>query len=55
VQLADTAPDQLRYVGQRLRQRGVQTFSWDKAGRLIVLAYQDVLGAGAPAVAPDMG
>jgi glycosyltransferase involved in cell wall biosynthesis len=55
VQLTDTAPDQLRYIGQRLRQRAVQTFSWDQAGRLIVQAYQDVLGAGSPAVAPDMG
>jgi YD repeat-containing protein len=40
--LADTAPEQLRATGQRLRQRAIQTFSWDKAGRLIVQAYQDV-------------
>ena len=50
VHLATTAPDQLRRAGQRLRQRAVQAFSWDNAGRSIVQAYQDVLG-GTPATA----
>jgi len=33
IQLVDTGPDQLRDVGQRLRRRAVQLFSWDRAGR----------------------
>ena len=48
--LIDAAPDQLRNTGQRLRQRAVQHFSWDSASRLIVQAYQDLLG-GTPAAA----
>ena len=53
VHLADAAPDQLRIAGQRLRQRAVQAFSWDKAGRLIDQAYRDVLGEAKLAVAPE--
>ena len=52
VHLACATPDQLRITGQRLRQRAVQSFSLDKAGRLIVQAYQDLLGDAPPAVAP---
>jgi glycosyltransferase involved in cell wall biosynthesis len=52
VHLATMAPDQLRSAGQRLRQRAVQAFSWDNAGRSIVQAYHDVLGAVSPAVIP---
>jgi glycosyltransferase involved in cell wall biosynthesis len=52
VLLATTAPDQLWSVGQRLRQRAVQAFSWDKAGRLIVQAYQNVLGEVPSVVTP---
>jgi glycosyltransferase involved in cell wall biosynthesis len=52
--LATAAPDQLRSAGQRLRQRAVQAFSWDKAGRLIVQAYQEVLGEVPPAVLPEI-
>jgi glycosyltransferase involved in cell wall biosynthesis len=43
--LAGADPDQLRSTGQRLRQRAVQTFGWDNAGRLIVQAYRELLGA----------
>ena len=52
VLLATATPDQLGSTGQRLRQRAVRTFSWDKAGRLIVQAYQDVLGEVPSAVLP---
>ena len=48
LRLIDVAPDQLRNIGQRLRQRAVQQFSWDSASRLIIQAYQDLLG-GTPA------
>ena len=52
IHLASTAPDQLRMAGQHLRQRAVQAFSWDRAGRLIVQAYQDVLDDAPLAVVP---
>jgi glycosyltransferase involved in cell wall biosynthesis len=42
--LADTDPEQLRRTGLRLRQRAVQTFSWDQAGRRIVRAYRELIG-----------
>jgi glycosyltransferase involved in cell wall biosynthesis len=45
--LLDTAPDRLRNLGQRLRQRAMQHYSWSKAGRLIVQAYRDLI-SGAP-------
>jgi len=54
IQLVDTGPGQLRDVGQRLRRRAVLVFSWDRAGRLIVQAYHEVLGAASPAMAPGM-
>ena len=50
--LADTAPEQLRATGQRWRQRAIQTFSWDKVGRLIVQSYQDGFGGTPAPVAP---
>ena len=50
VDLVDVAPDQLRIVGQRLRQRAVQAFSWDRAGRLILQVYQELLGDAQAAV-----
>jgi glycosyltransferase involved in cell wall biosynthesis len=52
VLLVTATPDQLSSAGQRLRQRAVQAFSWDKAGRLIVQAYQDVLGEVPSSVLP---
>ncbi len=52
VHQASITPDQLRIAGQRLRQRAVQTFSWDKAGRLIVQSYQDLLDDAPLALAP---
>jgi glycosyltransferase involved in cell wall biosynthesis len=50
--LADSGSDQLRIAGQRLRQRAVQTFSWDKAGRLIVQVYRDLLSDTSLAAVP---
>jgi glycosyltransferase involved in cell wall biosynthesis len=55
IHLASVAPDQLRIAGQRLRQRAVQTFSWDKAGRLIVQSYQDLLDDVPLAMVPVKG
>jgi glycosyltransferase involved in cell wall biosynthesis len=52
VDLVDTAPEQLGITGQRLRQRAVRTFSWDRAGGLIVQVYRELLGAAAPEVTP---
>lgn len=42
--LAETAPEILRSMGQRLRQRAVQHFGWERAGRQIIAAYQELLG-----------
>jgi glycosyltransferase involved in cell wall biosynthesis len=47
VHLAGTAPDELLSAGQRLRQRAVQNFGWDDAGRLIVQAYRELVGGSA--------
>jgi glycosyltransferase involved in cell wall biosynthesis len=44
--LAETDPETFRSMGQRLRQRAVQHFSWDRAGKQIVTAYQQLLGEG---------
>ena len=49
--LAEAAPEQLRIPGQRLRERAVRTFSWDRAGLLIVQAYRELLGEAPSAVA----
>jgi glycosyltransferase involved in cell wall biosynthesis len=49
--LADTAPETLRSIGQRLRQRAIQHFSWDRAGRQIITAYQESLGEAPKQVA----
>jgi glycosyltransferase involved in cell wall biosynthesis len=53
--LVEVAPEQLRITGQRLRQRALETFSWDNAGRLIVQVYQELLGDASPAMAPGKG
>jgi glycosyltransferase involved in cell wall biosynthesis len=52
VDLAHTAPEQLGVMGRRLRQRAIQTFSWDKAGNMIAQVYRELLGAATPVVAP---
>ena len=52
LRLADTNPARLRAMGQQLRQRAVQNFGWDRSARLIIQAYQELLGEmPAPAAA----
>ncbi len=40
--LIDTDPAPLRAMGQRLRQRAVKSFSWDRVGHQMVRIYQDL-------------
>jgi len=38
------SPEQSSRMGQRLRQRAIQNFSWDQAGQQIIEAYHALLG-----------
>jgi glycosyltransferase involved in cell wall biosynthesis len=40
-------------IGQQLRQRAVQLYSWEQAGRQIVQTYQYLLGDAVPPVTPS--
>lgn len=51
--LVKESPDQARYVGQRLRRRAQQHFSWEMAGKQIVEIYGEMLAR--PGVAEFAG
>ena len=42
------APDRPRITGQQLRERAIQQYSWERAGRQIIQTYQHLLGDAAP-------
>ncbi len=46
------APNAYVRLGQRLRQRAIQQFTWEAAGRAIVETYTELVGDAASPVAP---
>jgi glycosyltransferase involved in cell wall biosynthesis len=52
---AADAASHYRRLGERLRQRAVQQFGWDRAGRQIVDTYRELLGEDAARVVTTPG
>jgi glycosyltransferase involved in cell wall biosynthesis len=47
------SPDTYLRMGQRLRQRAIQQFSWEAAGHTIIETYEELLGDTSSRVVPS--